>query len=192
MNRNGQVRVRACRGLPVASDTHGLTYPGPVIKEAPVFDQIGGLPVHVLVLHAAVVFVPLLAVGAIVYALVARWRPRIGWAVLLLAIIAPICTFVARESGEKLYDRVIAQGTSPAGKAILDDHMGFGTRTFWYTLSLGIVTLIMVILTLRKGASLPRAADLALAVIMVVLAVISGYYVYKTGDSGAHAVWGTY
>ena len=45
------------------------------------FDQINGLPVHALVLHAAVVFVPLLALGAIVYALIARWRPRIGWAV---------------------------------------------------------------------------------------------------------------
>ena len=44
------------------------------------FDQINGLPVHVLVLHAAVVFVPLLALGAVVYALVPRWRPRMGWA----------------------------------------------------------------------------------------------------------------
>ena len=42
------------------------------------FDQINGLPVHVLVLHAAVVFVPLLALGAIVYALVGPWRPKIG------------------------------------------------------------------------------------------------------------------
>jgi hypothetical protein len=29
-------------------------------------------------------------------------------------------------------------------------------------------------------------------VIMVALAAISGYYVYRTGDSGATAVWGTY
>jgi uncharacterized membrane protein len=164
----------------------------PAQKEAPVFDQIGGLPVHVLVLHAAVVFVPLLALGAIVYAVMPRWRPRIGWAVLLLAIIAPVVTFVTRESGLKFYERVIARGTSPRGRAILNDHMGFGTKTFWFTLALGVVTLVMVILTLRKPASLPRAADLGLAVIMVVLAAICGYYVFRTGDSGAHAVWGTY
>ena len=94
------------------------------------FDQINGLPVHVLVLHAAVVFVPLLALGAIVYALVAPWRAKIGWAVLLLGIIAPICTFVAKESGEKLYDRLIGQGLKGKGKEILDDHMSFGSRTF--------------------------------------------------------------
>jgi uncharacterized membrane protein len=164
----------------------------PPIKEAPVFDQIGGLPVHVLVIHFAVVFVPLLALGAIVYAVVPRWRPRIGWAVFALAIIGPICTFVSKESGEKLYNRLVAQGLKGRGKEILDDHMGFGGRTFWFTLALGIVTLIMVVLTLRKSGSLPRVAEMGLAVIMVALAVISGYYVFRTGDSGAHVVWGTY
>jgi uncharacterized membrane protein len=157
-----------------------------------VFDQINGLPVHALVIHAAVVFVPLLALGAAVYGLVARWRPRIGWAVLLLAIIAPITAFVAKESGEELRDRLIAQGISGRGAEIIDDHMGFGTLTFWFTLALGVVTLISVLATLRKPGSLPRAADLGLAVIMVALAAISGYYVFKTGDSGAMAVWGTY
>jgi uncharacterized membrane protein len=156
-----------------------------------VFDQINGLPVHALVLHAAVIFVPLLALGAIVYAVVPRWRPRIGWAVFLLAIIAPVCTFVTRQSGEKLYNRVLPR-SSPAGKAILSDHMHFGTLTFWFTLALGIVTLVMVVLTLRRPGSLPRVADLGMAVVMVALAAISGYYVYRTGDSGAHAVWGTY
>jgi uncharacterized membrane protein len=157
-----------------------------------VFDRIGGLPVHVLVIHFAVVFVPLLVIGAIVYAVVPRLRPRIGWAVFLLAIIGPICTFVAKESGTKFRERVIKQGASAKGRQMIDDHMGFGNMTFWFTLSLGIVTLIMIILTLRKSASLPRAADLGLAVIVVALAAISGYYVFRTGDSGAHVVWGTY
>ena len=156
------------------------------------FDQISGLPVHVLVVHAAVVFVPLLALGAIAYALVARWREKIGWAVIALAIVAPICTLVSKLSGEKLYDRLVAQGLKGPGKEMLDDHMGFGTRTFWFTLALGVVTLVMVLLTLRKSGSLPRAASLGLAVIMVALAAISGYYVFRTGDSGAHVVWGSY
>ena len=156
------------------------------------FDQISGLPVHVLVVHAAVVFVPLLALGAIAYALVARWREKIGWAVISLAIIAPLCALVAMLSGNKLYDRLVAQGLKGKGKEMLDNHMGFGRLTFWFTLALGVVTLVMVLLTLRKSASLPRAASLGLAVIMVALAAISGYYVFRPGDSGAHVVWGTY
>jgi len=157
-----------------------------------VFDQISGLPVHILVIHAAVVFVPLLALGAIVYAVVPAWRGRIGWAVISLAILAPIVTFVSKESGEKLYNRLLANGLSGKGKDMLDAHQGFGGRTFWFTLALGVVTLVMTLLTLRRSTPLPRVVGLLLAVIAVALAAISGYYVYKTGDSGAHAVWGTY
>jgi uncharacterized membrane protein len=155
------------------------------------FDQINGLPVHALVLHAAVVFVPLLALGAIVYALVGKWRPKIGWAVLLLGIIAPITTFVAMESGEKLYDRLIGQGLKGPGKDILDDHMHYGKMTFWFALALGVVSIVMVLLTRREGAA-PKIVQWVLSAAMVVLAVFAGYYVYRTGDSGATAVWGTY
>jgi uncharacterized membrane protein len=154
------------------------------------FDQINGLPVHALVLHAAVVFVPLLALGAIVYALVGPWRAKIGWAVLGLAVIAPVTTFVAKESGEKLYDRLIAQGLKGKGKEILDQHLGFGTRTFFFVLALGVVCLVMVLLTMR--GSLPKVGQIVLGVIAIGLAAASGYYVYRTGDSGATAVWGSY
>jgi uncharacterized membrane protein len=158
-----------------------------------VFDQIGGLPVHVLVLHFAVVFIPLLALGAVVYGIIRPWRARIGWAVLLLGIIAPVCAFVARESGLKFYDRVTKRGISPKGREMLDQHMHFGTMTMWFTIALGVVTLVMTIATLRRPTkSLPLVPSLVLTVVMVALAAISGYYVFRTGDSGAHVVWGTY
>jgi uncharacterized membrane protein len=157
-----------------------------------VFDQVNGLPVHALVLHAAVIFVPLLALGAIVYAVVPRWRPRLGWAVALLAVAAPVSTFAAKESGEKLYDRLVGNGLKGKGLELLNDHMGFGTRTFWFSLALGVVSLIMVALTWRDSNSMPKIAQWAAAVVMIALAAFSGYYVYKTGDSGATAVWGQY
>jgi hypothetical protein len=174
-----------------ASDNSKLAF-RPAIKETSVFDQVNGLPVHALVLHAAVIFIPLLALGAAVYAIVPPWRSRTWWAALLLAIVAPVCAFVTRESGVQLYNRVIGR-TTPAGRRILDNHMNFGTLTMWFTIALGVITLIMVLATLRRpGNRLPRAADLVLALITVVLAAISGYYVFRTGDSGATAVWGTY
>lgn len=152
------------------------------------FDQINGLPVHALVLHFAVVFVPLLALGAIVYAVVPRWRPRIGWAVLALSIVAPITCFVTKQSGQKLYERVTAQGMRGHALVVLNKHMSFGTDTFWWVLALGVVTLVMVLLT-WGSRSLPLIASAAGSVVMVVLAVIAGYYVYRTGDSGATVVW---
>ena len=157
-----------------------------------VFDQINGMPVHALVIHAAVVFIPLLALTAVGYAVVPRWRDRIGWAAVLLAIAAPAVAWVATESGEELRERLVSSGMSGKPLAAIDDHMGFGTLAFYYSLGLGLATLIMVVLTLRRPEHrLPRAAELGLAVIMVALAAVSGYYVFKTGDSGAQAVWGT-
>ncbi|MCA2215522.1 DUF2231 domain-containing protein [Jidongwangia harbinensis] len=156
------------------------------------FDQVNGLPVHALVLHAAVVLVPLLAFGAFVYALVGRWRAKIGWAVLLLAVIAPISALVTVLSGNKLHERLLEQGLKGRGAEIINDHMGFGTSTFWFSLALGVVTLVLVLTTQRRPGSLPRVADLGLAVVMVALAAVTGYYVYRTGDSGATAVWGQY
>jgi hypothetical protein len=163
------------------------------IKETPVFDQIGGLPVHVLVLHAAVVLIPLLALGAIVYAIIPRWRGRIGWSVVILGVVAPVCAFVTRESGLKFYDRVTKRGISPKGREMLDAHMHFGTLTMWFSIALGVAALVLTIATLRRPTkTLPRVPDVVLAVITVALAAISGYYVFRTGDSGAHVVWGTY
>ena len=156
------------------------------------FDQVNGLPVHALVLHAAVVSVPLLALGAIVYALVGRWRAKIGWAVLLLTVIAPISALITVLSGHKLHERLLDQGLKGRGAEIINDHMGFGTRTFWFSLALGVVTLVLVLATQRRPGSLPRVADLGLAVVTVALAAVTGYYVFRTGDSGATSVWGQY
>jgi hypothetical protein len=157
-----------------------------------VFDQVNGLPVHALVVHTAVVFVPLLVLGAIVYALVARWRSKIAWAVALLAVVAPICTLVAKLSGEKLYDRLVANGLKGKGLEILNQHVGFGGQTFWFTLALGVVTLIVVGLNWRRSSPLPFLAQAGAAVVVIALAAAAGYYVYRTGDSGATAVWGQY
>ncbi len=156
------------------------------------FDQVNGLPVHILVLHAAVVLVPLLALAAIVYAVVSRWRSKLGWAVVLLAVVAPISAVVSKLSGTELYNRLLDQGMSGPGKVILDDHMNYGTLTMWLSIALGVVALALVVLTLRAGAALPRIAEIAFAVVIVGLAAATGYYIFQTGDSGATAVWGTY
>ena len=156
-------------------------------------DQVNGLPVHILVLHAAVIFVPLLGLGAVVYGLVPSWRPRIGWAVGLLAVVAPVAALITKLSGTEFYNRQLSAGrVSPPGKVILDGHMENGTITFWLTLALGVVSLILVVLTTRNPRVLPKPAELGITLVLVVLAALSGYYLFETGDSGATAVWGTY
>ncbi|SDT76178.1 DUF2231 domain-containing protein [Actinoplanes derwentensis] len=156
-------------------------------------DQINGLPVHILVLHAAVIFVPLLGLGAIVYGFATAWRPKIGWAVALLAVTAPVAAVITKLSGTEFYNRLLSEeSVSPAGKVILDGHMQNGTTTMLLTIALGVVSLVLVALTARNPRALPKIADLGLALVLVVLAALSAYYLFETGDSGATAVWGTY
>jgi hypothetical protein len=157
-----------------------------------VFDQINGMPVHALVLHAAVIFVPLLALLAIVYAFLPRFRSKTGWAALLLAIAAPVSAFAAMASGTKLRERLVGQGLTGPPLEKIDTHMGYGQLTFFFALGLGVVTLVMVLATIRRtNHRLPIIADVGLGIVMLALAAASGYFVVMAGDTGAQAVWGS-
>ena len=149
---------------------------------------IAGIPAHVLIIHAAVVFLPLLAVAAIFYALVPRFRTYIGWAAVLLAIGGPLVAFLARQSGQNFRARLVAQGAPADFVAKIDKHQGYGDRTFWLSLGLGVFTLLLVALTLR-GRRVSTWVTAVLGVVVIGLAVATGIYVFLTGDSGAHTVW---
>lgn len=157
------------------------------------FDQIMGLPMHVLLVHAAVVFVPLLAMAAVVYAVVPRLRNRVGWVAVLLAAGAPVAALLAKLSGDAFRERRAATGTPAQILATIDSHGEFGTLTFWTSLALGVVTGALVIVTQRgrRERNLPIWIDLVLGGLVLVLAAVSTYYVFRTGDSGAKAVWGS-
>ena len=157
------------------------------------FDQFNGMPVHVLLVHAAVVFVPLLALSAVIYALVPRLRSRIGWVAALLAVGAPLSALFAKLSGEAFMERLASSGMNAEAMKPIVSHQGYGDLTFWFALALGVVTGIMIYLTGRgaNGTPLPRIADLGIAVVVVALAAFTGYFVFMTGDTGATAVWGT-
>jgi hypothetical protein len=162
-----------------------------------VFDTILGIPAHPLLIHAAVVFIPLLILGAIVYAAWPPFRSRIGWAVLALAVIAPFSALFAKLSGENLKTRLATRGVHPAGLA---QHNSYGDDTFWWTLALGVVTLAFVFYTWRLSRAVPAdgvgtataakpMVRIAATVVTVVLGAVTGYYVFRTGDTGAHMVW---
>lgn len=77
-----------------------------VLAESGLFDLINGLPMHPLVVHAAVVLLPVTALLAIVVALVPRWSRSWGLLVPILAFVSTGAAFLAKESGEALARRV--------------------------------------------------------------------------------------
>ncbi|MGI5520294.1 DUF2231 domain-containing protein [Micromonospora sp. CA-259024] len=162
------------------------------------FEEFMGIPAHPLVLHAAVVFVPLLALLTIGYALVAPIRPHTRWVLGLLALGAPASALLAKLSGDAFFERMrSANRVTPEFIPTLETHQGFGNMTLYATIGLAIVALALVWFVPPRAAEASatdggrrgRALTLALQVLSLVAASIAVYYVVRTGDSGAKAVW---
>ncbi|AVT41304.1 DUF2231 domain-containing protein [Plantactinospora sp. BB1] len=156
------------------------------------FREVMGLPAHALLVHAAVVFVPLLALVSTGYAVLPRFRNRLDWAAAVLAVAAPVAAFFAVQSGEELQEVLTAKGYGPEILQKVVEHQGYGELTLWWSLALGVVTLVLLVVTsprFTRERSLPGWLNLLLGAIVVVLAALNVWYVYLTGDTGAEAVW---
>ncbi|MBX6356221.1 MAG: hypothetical protein IRZ05_10265 [Micromonosporaceae bacterium] len=155
-----------------------------------VFEEINNLPLHPLVVHGAVVLIPLLVLGAVVYAVAPRLRPRVSWAVVTLAVAAPLAALFAKLSGDAFRQRLIDRNAL-SGEVLnrVNDHRSLGNITLWLTIALGVVTLLFVLVTSRRSRSVPVWSVVVVGLVVVGLAAVSGYYVFQTGDHGARAVW---
>ncbi|MEE6259482.1 DUF2231 domain-containing protein [Plantactinospora sonchi] len=152
--------------------------------------EVMGLPAHVLLVHAAVVFVPLLALVGTAYAVLPRFRGRLDWAAALLAVAAPVAALLAKLSGEELREVLVAKNYPEEIIQQIDEHQAYGDQTLWWSVGLAVVVLVLLVLTRPgRGGSVPRWLGPVLGAIVVVLAVVNVWYVYLTGDSGAQAVW---
>ncbi|MEU8179138.1 DUF2231 domain-containing protein [Micromonospora sp. NPDC049044] len=162
------------------------------------FEEFMGLPAHPLVVHAAVVFVPLLALLSVGYALVAPIRPHTRWVLGLLAVGAPVAALLATQSGDAFFARMrAANRVTPEFVPKIEAHQEFGDNTLWATLGLAIVALALVWFVPPRaaeasstgGARPGRALTVALQVLSLIAAGVAVYYVVRTGDSGAKVVW---
>jgi len=158
-----------------------------------VFSEILGIPAHPLLIHAAVVFIPLLVIGAIVFAAWPAVRGRIDWAVAALAVIGPFAALFAVLSGNNLRQRLIGNTTTGLLADKITKHQALGHDTLWFTIALGVVTLAMVGYAWqvkRAGGGETTLVRVGSVVVTVVLGAFVGYYVFRTGDAGAHIVYG--
>lgn len=169
-------------------------------------DRFNGLPLHPLIVHAAVVLIPLLALGAIVYAVVPGLRRHFRVVVGLLALAGPGAVTAAVLSGNTF--RANKNLQAPQMQATITTHHNFGINTMWFTIGLGVATLLLVFLvapayrrrsyrgnddTLPAPArTSPMIVQVVLGVIVIALSGVTLYYVFKTGDSGAHMVYNGY
>lgn len=144
------------------------------------FDTIGGLPVHALVVHAAVVLTPLSAIGAILIASRPRAMRLFGLVTIIGAGIGMVTSFISRSSGEALSSRI----------GFPQPHVNYG-ETFPIA-ALVFFALVTVFWLFARGVPLNRNRPLWLKIFggVVILASVGIiYFTYLVGHSGAEATW---
>lgn len=142
--------------------------------------EINGLPLHPLVVHAAVVFGPLAGLAALAY-LVPKWRDVMRWPMVVLAVVGVGAIVAAYFTGSDFLDSKSELRQLPQ----VQKHEDLGTQTLWFALAFGVVALVSGWLHDRTGA-----IRVVLNVLLAIAAVALIVMVVRTGDAGSRAVWG--
>lgn len=159
-------------------------------------NEILGLPIHPLLVHAPIIAVPTFAVAAICYAVIRPIRHTIGWVVMSLSVIAPLSVLGGWWSGHQFYDfhiDMINKAGVPTSKFenLLADHLKYGDILIWLVPALAVVIWAFGGLNRRSQQAVetdtpedppantarptgPRLIMIVLAVAIVGLSVASG------------------
>jgi Predicted membrane protein (DUF2231) len=162
-------------------------------------DTVFGLPVHVLMVHFAVVLVPLAAAALIVTGWKPEWRQRYALAIAIVAIAGAGAAMVSAQSGETL-QRTIERDAAASGQTfavgregeseLLGDHPEQGNTAEVVAIVFGAAATGLFVLeqwgprfmTLTWHANAAYLACCVLGVFALVTMVAAGH-------SGATLVW---
>jgi len=159
------------------------------------FDQIGNMPLHPLVLHAAVVGIPLAVLLAFLFVF-PKTRAWARWAFGLTVLGATAATFVSKESGEAFQQMQNLQPGTSAAADLIQKHGQLADQLFIIMIIFSVIGVANVLLVSRgssaggtTSAGGRRPLDLILPALLVVIAVIAMIWVIRVGDLGSRAVW---
>ena len=147
--------------------------------------EINGLPLHVLVIHATVVFGPLAGVTGLAYAVLPGWRPRLRWPLVVVVATALVLTWVAVLSGQDFLDSDRFATAEGAFRGKLELHEERGEQLRWIASAFAVVAFSSAWWHTRRGP-----VGILLAVALAALSVLTIVWTVLTGEAGAQAVWG--
>jgi hypothetical protein len=145
------------------------------------FGMLAGLPLHPLLVHSAVVLVPLVAIGALVMSYLPSFSRRHGKLILILALVAQVSVFLAKISGEAFSEIL---------KKNVEKHAELGEIAPFVTLPMVILIYLRWRMD-RAGSSTGSVAIRRLtSVALVISSLASLVMIFLVGHSGASSVWG--
>jgi hypothetical protein len=148
-------------------------------------EKLFGLPAHPLVVHAAVVLLPLAAIMTIVCAAVPRARRHYALVVFGLAVVATLSVGLAQGSGEALEEQV-------KETQLVEEHAGQGEQVLPWAVAVmvtaGAVAAIPLLMRRR-----PNLSGRTVTAVVVAMSLVAGagalWTVIEVGHSGAKATW---
>lgn len=146
-------------------------------------DKLFGLPAHPLLVHAPLVFAPVLLLCVVLLVLKPGLRERWGLPLVGFAIVLAGLCILAAGSGEKLERRVVET-------ALVEEHTELGEQFRNIAIALAALTAAWIG-ALRYGAGRAWLQRLAtpLAALVLLGAVTATVWDVRTGHAGAKAVW---
>ena len=170
-------------------------------------DTIGELPIHAVIIHLAVVLVPIGAVLAILIAVRPPWRRSWGtWAIGVNAA-ALVTTLIAYQSGEALRDRFekLSGSDRETKLATIDEHADLANvaRPLVALMFLALAGFVWFARRFEREntpvgegnelVSVTRSpAVTALAAITVLSAFVAASWTIRTAHEGASSAWKSY
>jgi predicted membrane protein DUF2231 len=146
--------------------------------------SVAGLPLHPLVVHAAVVFAPLGAGAALAYVFLPKYRDLLRWPTLVLAVVAFGAIWAAYLTGNNFFSDPKFENFSGEILDRIHKHQSYARTLRWIVTGFGIVTVAATYLHDREGTR-----KNVLSGLVVVLALLTLVWTVLTGDAGARAVW---
>lgn len=157
--------------------------------------EFNGLPLHVLIVHAVVIVVPLAALCALLTAFWPAARRRLGIVTPLVALAALVLVPVAVQAGEWLQSRLVNVSL------LLGAHTSLGKTMLPWVIALFLATALQWVWYryiaaegARFASALPNRRGRLVATIVLDLVVLASAIgavvtVALIGESGSRAVW---
>ena len=151
-------------------------------------ETVFGLPLHPLVVHGAIVLVPVAALLAVIIAVSQERRTRWGVLTWLLATAAWAAVITAKLTGETL-ETTLYPTVTPLATA---QHGDYGASSVWFVMALWLSVSAVLLIDLdrrrRDGFGSPLLPTVV-AVVTIVAAMASTGQVLLTAWTGTEARW---
>lgn len=147
--------------------------------------EIHGVPAHVLLVHFAVVLLPLTALLVIVCALWSAAYRHVVWLTLILAAVTAVLMPITVNTGEQLFN--LKRNPGP----MLREHADRGVSMTYFSIALLVVAIAIAVLRIfeRRANKRRLTINAVIAIFALAVGISSTIQVYRVGEDGAQAVW---